>query len=113
VRICIYIYICICMHIHIGARDDFTNEYRDDYAWAGMYGVQICVYVYICAYVGVRDDLTNECRELLDDDMYGQAHPIAIGVQCNLILQSQSNWCLFNGTRQRRRREPENRLRID
>jgi len=36
--------------------------------------------------------------------------PIIFGVSFNLILQSQSNWSLFNGTRQKRRRELDDRL---
>mmetsp|Transcript_39367 Transcript_39367/g.63455 ORF Transcript_39367/g.63455 Transcript_39367/m.63455 type:complete len:124 (+) Transcript_39367:3035-3406(+) len=35
---------------------------------------------------------------------------IASGESSNLILQSQSNWSLFNGTWQKRHRELENRL---
>jgi len=31
--------------------------------------------------------------------------PIAFGVSFNLMLQSQSDWSLFNGTQQKNRRE--------
>ena len=36
--------------------------------------------------------------------------PIAFGVSCNLILHSQSNWSLFNGTGQERCRAVHARL---
>ena len=39
--------------------------------------------------------------------------PVAFGVSSNLILQSQSNWSLFNGTRQKGRRELDNRLSLE
>ena len=34
--------------------------------------------------------------------------PIAFEVSCNLILQSESNWSLFNGMWQKRRKELKN-----
>ena len=39
--------------------------------------------------------------------------PIACGVSFNLNLQSQSHWCLFNGTRQRKPIGLDYRLRFE
>ena len=39
--------------------------------------------------------------------------PIAFGVSCNLNLQSQSHWSLFNGTWWKRPRERDHRLRFE
>ena len=38
---------------------------------------------------------------------------IAFEVSFNVNIQSQSNWSLFNGTRQKRRRELDNRLSFE
>jgi len=43
----------------------------------------------------------------------GDIQPIAFGVSFDLILQSQSNWSLFNGTWQKRHQELDNRLRFE
>ena len=39
--------------------------------------------------------------------------PIAFSVSCNLILQSQSHWSLFNGTWPKRPRGLDNRLSFE
>jgi len=45
--------------------------------------------------------------------IYIYVHPIAFGILFNLDLQSQSPWSLFNGTWQKRPREPDYRLRFE
>jgi len=77
--------------------------------------------VYLSEFLCRSDRVTCACRYArLRVCLYRQAiytspslHPIAFGVSCNLILQSQSNWSLFNGTWQKRRRELDNRLSFE
>jgi len=77
--------------------------------------------VYLSEFLCRSDRVTFACRYarlrvcLYRQGMYmsSSLHPIAFGVSCNLILQSQSNWSLFNGTWQKRRRELDNRLSFE
>jgi len=84
-------------------------------------------YIYMCVYC----PLHVECLYSYAKNMYtytytsmhmhsyGYVHmhvyiqPIACGVSFNQILQSQSNWSLFNGTWQTRRRELDDWLRLE
>ena len=45
------------------------------------------------------------CWLILVDEFLSWIQPIAIGFSINLNLQSRSDWSLFNGSRQKRRRE--------
>jgi len=65
-----------------------------------------------CQYGEIMSDLLLVSCVHFDQSLK-HVQPIAFGVSCNLNLQSQSPWSLFNGTWQKRPRELDHQLRFE
>jgi len=77
------------------------------YVWVDIICICMCgwiQYVYVC--VGGY----NMCAE---DMNMCEVQPVVFKVSCNLNLQAQSHWSLFNGTWQKRRIELDHRLEFE
>jgi len=78
-----------------------------------------CVAVCCCAFASNESHSNRPIYTCLESPRcrikmtFEKIQPIAFGVSFNLILQSQSNWSLFNGTWQKRRKEIDNQLSFE
>ena len=95
-RVCVCVCVCACVRVCVGERKGENGIVR---ARACMFmcacmGACVCVWVFVFV-------------ESVD------VQSIACGVAFNQILQSQSNWSLFNKTWQKRPTELKHRLRFE
>ena len=103
--------VCACAYMNIYTLQLWRGWYVDvcsKLAWPRHVNLYSCTAY--CIWSVVLQHTATHCNTLQHTATHYHIQHIAFGVSFHLILQSQSNWSLFNGTWQKRRTEVDHRL---